>query len=351
MLKKIILSIIVCGIAFPLLADDPLSESDAQQAVNAVKQEIEASYAARKQGLASVSLLDKDTSIFDYKLAPSFTFSQSYYTPSWQDGIDAVGYRTAVFGYSTYVYKKFFIRFAADIAYARATEENLSPNEDNPDASISRKKEDRISLNLSAGRRLHSKYKLYVSGLIDLKTQFGEGEGQLVTGKTGRVSDFFAPAYVIGTVGLRYETAIGLNLTAAPLSGRFTFVKDTSLSRYVGGMYEEEDDKPLAFKQELGAYVEFTYEYKANKNLLIISKLEMFSNYQDNPQNIDVDWSTTLDFKISKWFSVIFFNRIIYRDKSRYYLVDPDTKVATLHGPNVQWNESVNIGLSYTFGK
>ena len=321
----------------PSAAQDDLIEADARQIVDNLKKEMEAIRNVRKQTMLSAEemLQPKDTALFRYRASPSFTFSQTHYSVSWQDGVNSIGFRAAFFGYGLYTRKNFFIRLAPDMAYSRAKEKE------------SIKKEDRIGLNLSAGHRLFPKQRIFLTGQIDLKTQFDKGEGQLVTGEKGVVSKFFAPAYLIGTLGLRYSIPMGLKITAAPISGRFTFVTDTSLSRYVGGMLK--DDQPLAFKAELGAYIEFTFERKLFDHLMITSKLELFSNYQDNPQNIDVDWTTTAEFKISKWLSLILYNRMIYRDKSRYYITDPDTKTSTLRGPDIQWNESINIGLSYTF--
>jgi hypothetical protein len=317
---------------------EEVSEAEARQIVDDLKKEMEEIRKVRKQTMLSVEelLQPKDTSLFKYRAAPSFTFSQTHYTESWQDGVNSIGFRAAFFGYGFYARKNFFIRFAPDMAYSRANEK---------DESI--KKEDRLALNLSAGRRLLPKYHIFLTGQIDLKTQFDKGEGQLVTDKKGTVSKFFSPAYIVGSLGLRHNMPFGLKITASPVSGRFTFVTDTSLSRYVSGMYK--DDKALSFKSELGAYVEFSFERKFFNNLLIISKLELFSNYQDNPQNIDVDWSTTIDLKISKWFSLVIYNRVVYRDKSRYYVTDPDTQTSILRGPSIQWNESVNAGISYTF--
>jgi hypothetical protein len=320
-----------------------LTEAEAKAVVDNLKKEMEEIRKVRKTMLAAEDLLQqKDTAMFKYKATPSFTLSQTNYTISWQDGVNSIGFRATLSGFALYARNNFYVRFAPDLAYSRAAEQRVTDNQSN-----SLKKEDRLALNLSMGRRLFGAQRLFLSGQIDLKTQFDKGEGQLENGERGTVSRFFAPAYVVGSLGLRYNSPFHLKMTLSPVSGRFTFVVDTSLSRYVGGMVEEET--PLSFKTELGAYAEILYEQKILNNLSISSRMELFSNYQDKPQNIDVDWQTTLDYKISKWFSIIFYSRIVYRDKSRYYKIDHDTGASTLHGPDVQWNESINVGITYTF--
>jgi hypothetical protein len=326
--------------------NDALTEAEAKAIVDNLKKEMEDVRKVRKQTILEEKdmLPQKDTTLFKYVATPSFTLSQTNYTLSWQDGVNSIGFRATLSGYGHYMRRNFFVRFTPDIAYSRASEHRVTEEKSN-----SVKKEDRLALNLSGGRRLFQNNRLFLSGQLDLKTQFDKGEGQLISGERGTVSKFFAPAYLVGSLGLRYSTPIHIKVNLSPISGRFTFVTDTSLSRYVTGMMK--DDVPLAFKAELGAYAEIIYDHKLLNNISIVSRLELFSNYQDNPQNIDVDWQTTIDFKISKWFSIIFYNRILYRDKSRYYKIDHDTGVSSLHGPDIQWNESLNVGITYTFSR
>ena len=162
------------------------------------------------------------------------------------------------------------------------------------------------------------------------------------------ISQFFAPAHIITSAGMRYETEFGLGVVIAPLSGRFTIVSDTVFCRFVD---VDMAANPRHFRAQLGAYAQLVYDKKINRLVSVRSTLDLFSIYNDNPQNIDIDWTTAANFQINQFFSVILFNRLVYRDKDRYVVREEHNGVMVdvIKGPKVQWNESVNVGLAYTF--
>ena len=47
--------------------------------------------------------------------------------------------------------------------------------------------------------------------------------------------------------------------------------------------------------------VEMNYEFL--KNMTIFSRVDLFSNYLEEPQNVDVRWDVQLNMKVNKWFS------------------------------------------------
>ncbi|MDR0415334.1 MAG: DUF3078 domain-containing protein [Prevotellaceae bacterium] len=278
-----------------------------------------------------------DTTFFIAEGMPSLSFSQVYYSDSWNDGVNSMGFRAAFFGSTTHLRKRIFFRNSLDMAYARSKE---------GEATTSVKKEDRLNYNSVFGYRMVDVLPFYWVGQLDLKTQFDVGENA----KGTEISRFFAPAYIIVSLGSRYQSELGLSMAVSPLSGRFTVVADTSYAKYVD---IDLADNPRYFRTQIGAYCQLAYVSKMSKQFSIKTTLELFSNYLDSPQNIDVDWTTSASFSFNRFFSVIFFNRIIYRDKDRYTAkmgVDAaGNPLWVTKGPKLQWAESLNIGLAYRF--
>jgi hypothetical protein len=294
----------------------------------------------QKQKLAStVAYGDSDTTVFTAEGMPSLTFSQAQYSDSWKDGVNSIGFRAAFLGSTTYMRKRIFARNSLDMAYARAKER---------EAVASVKKEDRLNFNSVFGYRIIATSPFYWVGQLDLKTQFDVGEDA----KQVEVSKFFAPAYIIASLGTRYQADWGLSMVLSPLSGRFTVVCDTVYAKYVDVDLAE---NPRYFRTQVGAYGQLAYVSRLNRYISVKTTLELFSNYLDNPQNIDMDWTTSLSFSLNRFFSVVFFNRMVYRDKDRYTAkdgVDGDgNPLWVTKGPDLQWTESLNVGLTYRFAK
>jgi hypothetical protein len=204
------------------------------------------------------------------------------------------------------------------------------------------KKEDRFSFTNTFGLRTSKKSSLYYITMVDLKSQFAPGY-QSATDKT-IISRLFSPAYLTTSLGLSYKYKEELSITMAPLSGRFVFVLDTAIANR--GLYEVTGGERV--KTDMGCYASLIYTKNFLKILSFHTKLEVFSNYKEEPLNIDMDWEHKLGFKITSYLTAEFYIRMVYKDKSRYpeLLADGTT---VLRGPRLQVNESFNIGLTYAF--
>jgi hypothetical protein len=261
------------------------------------------------------------------------TVSQVSYSNSWESGgVPSITLRGA--SNLVYTYNKNLIYFQSvfDGAYAMAWEEENSAV----------KKEDRFSFTNTFGLRTSKKSSLYYITMIDLKSQFAPGYPS-ATDKT-IISRLFSPAYLTTSLGVSYKHKDELSITLAPVSGRFVFVLDTTIANK--GLYEVKDGETV--KTDMGCYASIIYTKNFLKNFSFNTKLEMFSNYTDEPLNIDIDWEHKLGFKITSYLTAEFYVRMVYKDKSRFseLLADGST---VLRGPRLQVNESFNIGLTYAF--
>lgn len=201
-----------------------------------------------------------------------------------------------------------------------------------------RKSSDRIDFTSKYGYALNKYWNL--STLFNLRSQFANGYSyeKDATGNDIRTltSKSFAPAYVLLSQGLDYKPSSNFSLFLSPMTGRWVLVPDTSLGKLYGLLVGKK------VKSELGAFLSANYTAKLGKNFTYKTKLDLFSNYKQNPQNVDVFWTNVMTAKITKYINFSFNVDMIY---------DDDTKnVDSSKGPAPQWLQLMGIGFAYKFG-
>lgn len=200
-----------------------------------------------------------------------------------------------------------------------------------------RKSIDQIYLSSKYGYELHKPW--YLSLLFDFRTQATKGYNY--PNNVNYISRFLAPGYLNFALGLDYKPRPELSLMISPISTKLTIVRDDSLSS-VGAFGVDPGDK---FRAEMGAYLKFVYLQKSLlKNVDLETRLDLFSNYFQNPQNIDVNWDVKLDMKINKFMQASFGTTIKYDDDIKYV----DT-ARIVHGPRTQVKQFLGIGVLFIF--
>jgi hypothetical protein len=213
----------------------------------------------------------------------------------------------------------------------------------------SKKTDDKIDFVSIYGRKATK--NLYYSALLNFKTQMAAGYNYLSDTSKVKISDYFAPAYLTVALGMDYKPNAYFSAFLAPLTEKFTFVTNKTLSE-AGAFGLTPGDKVLS---EFGGYLRIVYsrnDFKAEilKNVSFTTKLDLFSNYLKNPQNIVVNWETILAFKVNKFLAVTFNTLLIYDDKIK---IGIDRTVNGVHGvypgPRAQFKEILGVGFSYNF--
>jgi len=138
--------------------------------------------------------------------------------------------------------------------------------------------------------------------------------------------------------GMEYKPVSYFSLSLLPLSGRLTIVNDTALSNL--GAFGVDPGKKL--RQEFGASLKATFEKDIFTNVSLKTKLELFTNYLKQPQNIDVNWEALLILKVNKLISTYVGFQTIYDHDVK--ITDKDGKT----GPRTQFKQTFGIGLSYS---
>jgi hypothetical protein len=213
-----------------------------------------------------------------------------------------------------------------------------------------RKTDDKIDLLSKYGREAFTNF--YYAALLNFKTQMTPGYNY--PDVTNKISDLFAPAYLLIALGMDFKPNANLSVFLAPLTAKFTFVKDDILS--AAGAFGVEPGKIL--RSEIGGYLRAIYtknDFKGEfmKNIAFTTKIDLFSNYADNPQNIDVSWENLVAMKVNKYISVNLNTHLMYDDN---ILINIDrnndgdvTGPEDIPGKRVQFKEILGVGFTYKF--
>ncbi|HEX2934896.1 MAG TPA: DUF3078 domain-containing protein [Bacteroidales bacterium] len=201
---------------------------------------------------------------------------------------------------------------------------------------------------------------VYYAALLNFKTQMTIGRDYAKD--TAKISNFFAPAYIVGALGLDYKPSSYFSAFVAPVTAKFTIVNDQDLANagafgvtpatYDGsGNLLKEGKKS---KSELGGYIRVIYtknDFKGEflKNVSFTSKVDLFSNYSHNPQNIDVSWETLIVLKVNKFIGVNISTHLLYDDDIEIPIDKNGDGTIDESGPRVQFKEILGVGFSYKF--
>lgn len=199
----------------------------------------------------------------------------------------------------------------------------------------SRKNDDRFDLLSKYGYALNP--KLNLAGLVNLRSQFFKGYTFDDNVKYFS-SAFMAPGYLLLSVGLDYKPTKELSIFFSPTTARWVIVNDTVLANK--GAYGVTPGKKSNL--ELGAFTTINYIKELSKNITYKARLDLFSNYKRNPQNIDLFMSNILNVKLSKVLSATWGVDLIYDDDVK--LFGP-----TQSSPALQVKSMVGIGLLVKF--
>lgn len=179
---------------------------------------------------------------------------------------------------------------------------------------------------------------LYLSALLNFNTQFAKGY-DYKTEPRSYISRFMSPGYLTTGLGITWNPKAWVTATFSAISWRGTFVDSKILSEE--GAFGVKAGEHLF--SEMGGNLKVEMKYEFLKNMTIYSRVDLFSNYIEDPQNIDVRWDVQLNMTVNKWFSANVTTNMIY---------DNDTKIAQKDGskgPRLQFKESLGIGFQVTF--
>jgi hypothetical protein len=178
-----------------------------------------------------------------------------------------------------------------------------------------RKNIDLLETNSKFNHKAFGKFDF--SAILLFKTQIALGRNYFKTtsGKdtSNLVSKFMNPATITIGLGLDYQPNKSTSINFSPFSYKGTFVTDTvHIDQTQYGIAKNR--KSL---NEPGISFMITNEFKPIETVTIVNRLQLFTNYIHNPQNVDVDWEMIATAKLN-WFTDVRFNtHLVYDDDTK----------------------------------
>jgi len=170
------------------------------------------------------------------------------------------------------------------------------------------KTDDRIEFNSLLGKKAIGYW--FYSAFFNFKTQMDTGLDP--ASQTVKISHFFSPAFFQLGPGMLWKKSDNLKVNFAPATSKLIMVHNhfTELGSSFGVAQGE------TTRYELGAAVNGYYKFKLMENVSVENILNLYSNYLEEAQNVDLDYQLNIVMKINKFLSTNFAFQTIYDDNA-----------------------------------
>ena len=190
----------------------------------------------------------------------------------------------------------------------------------------------------------------YFSVMGKFRTQFTKGYDYGVD-SSNYISKFMAPGYIDVGPGIMYKPNDWFMINISPATASWIIVNDQGLADMGSfgidpAVYDTAGNiitHAKTVKTMFGAKLLTTISKEVVKNITIGTKLELFSDYLDNPQNIDVNWQVLIGLKVNNWLNIDISTELFYDDD--VMITDKDGNI----GPRVQFKEMLMLSVGFVF--
>jgi hypothetical protein len=177
---------------------------------------------------------------------------------------------------------------------------------------------------------------------MNFRSQFAPGYEFPNDSTKTLVSKALSPGFLTVGLGMDYKPAEWFSLFLSPATSKTVFVLDNNIDVTKYGITQGEK-----VFQNLGAFMNARFNKEVMKNVTLNTQLSLFSNYLKEPQNIDINWLTSINMKVNKFLTVAILTELIYDHD-----IDVPKKNADgtfRRGKGTQFREVLSIGLGYQF--
>ena len=212
------------------------------------------------------------------------------------------------------------------------------------------KSDDRLWYSSKLGHQMSPKW--YYTTTLLARTQFTPGYKYSNT-DTVRISDFLAPAYIYVSAGLDYRPSNSFSFVLSPVMGKATYVNsgDMNVLASAGMLTAGKDETgadvmiPHRSRYEFGGGAIMSFNGNLFKNKVSYnSQVELFSNYTQKPENVDIFWTFQTKIMLYKNITGDFRLDLKYDDDQKS--VNDD---GSLGGAKIQVKNYMGVGLFYQF--
>jgi len=200
-------------------------------------------------------------------------------------------------------------------------------------ADFEKKTDDRFEYNSVFGKKASGYW--YYSFFMNFRTQFTKGYvySKDANGKEIRTenTNMLSPGYLTFGPGMLWKKSDNFKFNIAPLTSKITFVdKDFTLPNKA--YFGVEEGK--SYRYELGFYASGYYKFEIMQNVTMENTLNLYSNYLEKPQNVDLDYTMNMVMKINRYLSTNLVFQTIYDDNAF---------------PGFQTRQIFGLGVNYGF--
>lgn len=188
------------------------------------------------------------------------------------------------------------------------------------------KTDDRFEFNSLLGKKASGEW--YYSGFFNFKTQFDSGFDQ--ANKSVKISHFFSPAYIQFGPGMLWKRNDNMKVNIAPATSKVIIVHKhfTDAGPSFGVLQGQSS------RYEFGAAINAYYKFKVMENVTAENILNLYTNYLEDVQNVDLDYTLNIVMKVNKYLTTNFAFQTIYDDNAY---------------PGFQTRQVIGIGVNYGF--
>ena len=184
-------------------------------------------------------------------------------------------------------------------------------------SSFAKKTDDRLELNSLLGKKIKENSEWSYSAFLNFKTQFSKGYVYSKNEEGAEIRDeytnFLSPAYLYFGPGLLWKKNDNLKVNLSPATSKLTFV-DKNFTLPEEAYFGVKEGESVRY--ELGFNASVYYKLDVIANVTFENILNLYSNYLEDPQNVDIDYQLNIVMKINKYLSTNLSFQTVYDDNA-----------------------------------
>ncbi len=188
----------------------------------------------------------------------------------------------------------------------------------NSNSKFFKKIDDRIEINSLIGKKFIEKFSF--SSFLNFKTQIAKGfkytnaSEEIETRE--EITRFLSPAYLQIGVGVYWKRDNSLWINMAPITGRLILASRKFTDDLEDGEEYFGVPKGEISRFELGASLSAYYKFQVIENIELEQRINLYSDYLAQAENIDVDYTITAYMKINDYLSTNLIIQCLYDDNA-----------------------------------
>ncbi len=182
-------------------------------------------------------------------------------------------------------------------------------------SSFAKKTDDKLEINSVLGKQITERW--YYSAFLNFKTQFTKGYNY-TNDENGveireEYTNFMSPGYLLIGPGMMYKRDDNFKINLSPATSKFTFV-NSDFTLPEEAYFGVEEGKSIRY--ELGFNASVYYKLDVIANVTFENILNLYSNYLEDPQNVDLDYQLNVVMKINRYLTTNLSFQTIYDDNA-----------------------------------